>query len=750
MTTTATNAFTAAVASGVNPVPFTFQAISPEEVGVLRAGTTELSYGADFGVTLNGDGTGEVTPGTSWDTDDVIVYSKPSFRQPSDFTRFGAFYPDQFVPPLDRLARALIALKQSAALLPIAIATNAAARADKFFAFDSFGNPTVTSGTILTIVAPFLSPELFASAKPSGVVGDGTDDAPAFTAMNAVLNAAGQGTIELKPGVVYWVGGQTLHNPGASLEGSPAIYRFAPNTLHIIDINGCTGPVVLRWNGATIRCIAGLKYGNFNLDGTPWNNGPTYSGDGVATPYYTMLRIKNCSGPVFGDGGLELDGNIKNASIGGPWAADGSGRQIRMVGYVLEDNTGGIDLGPIYSHHHGQDGAIGNGLGLLNAKEKVTLRGHRCLNNGRNNFSLVGGNGWRFVDCSFNQAGKDIAPMTYSAPGAGFDIEAEGGRYVTNLIFDNTECVDNTVVGLIADTNAFINSVTCTRCKLIGTTSWSLWALAPRFRLYDCLIVGAFANLYSNIDPELAAQLYRCRITDEVTLSPTGVVYGGGSGYIHFDAGGLCQNIRFDSCRWTKSRSGGDSINGTFPTSIDGNGLIIHNNTVERLVGVTGHFFLYGIYSGERTNIINVIGIPSPAAAALFLFEFGPSLDSFIYDGSVVFSVPRARFPASIDRKNGDALGVRTNAADANATLTPGTDARSQRFTGVLTADRTVTLSTTGAKEGNRFRISRTGGGAFNLNVGTGPLKAMATNTWAEFEYDATGPAWRLAAAGAL
>ena len=82
-------------------------------------------------------------------------------------------------------------------------------------------------------------------------------------------------------------------------------------------------------------------------------------------------------------------------------------------------------------------------------------------------------------------------------------------------------------------------------------------------------------------------------------------------------------------------------------------------------------------------------------------------------------------------------------------TLTPGTSPYETLHTGTLTADRAVTLSTTGAVAGvTRFGITRTGGGALNLNVGTGPLKGLATNTWAEFVYD--GSAYRLAAYGTL
>jgi hypothetical protein len=92
---------------------------------------------------------------------------------------------------------------------------------------------------------------------------------------------------------------------------------------------------------------------------------------------------------------------------------------------------------------------------------------------------------------------------------------------------------------------------------------------------------------------------------------------------------------------------------------------------------------------------------------------------------------------------------VTTIATNADATLTPWSTNPTVIHTGTLTADRAITLATTNAVAGKtRFRITRTGGGAFNLNVGTGPLKALATNTWGEFIYN--GSAWYLAAYGAL
>jgi hypothetical protein len=91
---------------------------------------------------------------------------------------------------------------------------------------------------------------------------------------------------------------------------------------------------------------------------------------------------------------------------------------------------------------------------------------------------------------------------------------------------------------------------------------------------------------------------------------------------------------------------------------------------------------------------------------------------------------------------------MQTIATDAAFTLTPGTSPEETRHTGTLTANRAVTLSTTGAYAGERFKITRTGGGAFTLDIGTGPLKSLATNQWCEVTYD--GTAWYLSAFGAL
>jgi hypothetical protein len=81
-------------------------------------------------------------------------------------------------------------------------------------------------------------------------------------------------------------------------------------------------------------------------------------------------------------------------------------------------------------------------------------------------------------------------------------------------------------------------------------------------------------------------------------------------------------------------------------------------------------------------------------------------------------------------------------------TLTPASSPYHTLYSGTMTATRPVTLSTTLATIGMTYRITRTAGGAFDLTVGTGPLKTLTPNTWCDVTFD--GTAYYLSAYGAL
>jgi hypothetical protein len=121
---------------------------------------------------------------------------------------------------------------------------------------------------------------------------------------------------------------------------------------------------------------------------------------------------------------------------------------------------------------------------------------------------------------------------------------------------------------------------------------------------------------------------------------------------------------------------------------------------------------------------------------------FRPIFNEAVFNTTNLYNKlhPGANVPGSITRGNQD------------STFLPHTWPTAVIYNTALTADRAVTLSTLAGYvfKGARARIIRTAAstGAFNLNVGTGPLKALATGQWCEVEYD--GSAWLLTAAGSL
>jgi hypothetical protein len=91
---------------------------------------------------------------------------------------------------------------------------------------------------------------------------------------------------------------------------------------------------------------------------------------------------------------------------------------------------------------------------------------------------------------------------------------------------------------------------------------------------------------------------------------------------------------------------------------------------------------------------------------------------------------------------------VYDNWGDINATLTPFASFPTNIWKSPLTTNRTVTLSSTGAASGVKFRVTRTAAstGAFTLDVGG--LKSLAAGQWCDVEWD--GAVWMLTAFGSL
>ena len=99
-----------------------------------------------------------------------------------------------------------------------------------------------------------------------------------------------------------------------------------------------------------------------------------------------------------------------------------------------------------------------------------------------------------------------------------------------------------------------------------------------------------------------------------------------------------------------------------------------------------------------------------------------------------------------------DVLSVLTGSTtngNTSLTLIAGISSTVQVFNAALTVNRTVTLSTTNAKNGDQFKVTRTAAatGAFNLDVG-GLKTLTAASQWCEVTFDGTN--WVLTAYGTL
>ena len=351
------------------------------------------------------------------------------------------------------------------------------------------------------------TPEMF------GAKGDGkTNDTTAFQALAEAVNRAGGGEILFRRRT-YVVGGQRVRTT------EKGQYSFAPEK--VLELVGCSGALILRGNGATLRCAAGLRYGTFDrATGAATDHPAPYRVRGeLATPYRSMIRIENCTGPIEVHD-FELDGNIGKLRIGGRYGD--TGRQIPAGGLALFNNQGTELVRNLHTHRHGQDGLYIDGVDAATGATR-RIAAVRSEHNGRQGCSLVGGRGYDFVDCSFNHTGR--GPFL-SAPGAGFDIEAQRGKKVRDLTFLRCEFADNGGVGMVADSGDSADA-TFTECTFVGTTAWSLWPDKPGLRFHRCTIVGSMVRAFPSPDEALATQFHDCVFRDDPALSPTGKVFLG-------------------------------------------------------------------------------------------------------------------------------------------------------------------------------------------------------------------------------
>ena len=375
------------------------------------------------------------------------------------------------------------------------------------------------------------------SVKDFGAVGNGVaDDTSAFQAAAAYINAQDGGKVIIPAGT-YIVGQQTF----AGATGLGYAYRGAD----IFYVQNCTRPVVIESQGATVKFKNNMNFGSFDpVTGAVYNPAslPFVNYDYQASTGIMFRFDNNASVAIVG--ALELDGNVTNAVVGGEWGD--TGRQI--VSYCIEAyGNNQFYAENVWAHHSCLDGMASGYDGLTDESsphKPLTLVNCVFENNARQGWSITGGRGVTAINCKFNDTGQDI-PFN-SSPGAGCDLEAEGG-WVRDVMFLNCEFSNNIGAGLVADSGNTA-SVTAIRCKFIGTNAYALWPRKPRMAFYDCLIVGGVVNAYASAtDPDYATKFINCNFSDEVMYSPTGTVYNGG--YLANLEDGA--NVSLNKCNFT-------------------------------------------------------------------------------------------------------------------------------------------------------------------------------------------------------
>lgn len=372
-----------------------------------------------------------------------------------------------------------------------------------------------------------------------GAKGDGiANDTAAFGAMSAEVARRGGGTVVLR---------RTTYLVGSQAAASNRSWSFEPAA--IMNFRGLRRPLTIHGNGARLRCAPGLRFGAFDRrSGRAITRPlPNLRAEDRATPYVAMILASGCSAPIeIGD--LELDGGLPGLRIGGPYGD--TGRQIPATGLFLQDNRESEVIRNLHTHHHALDGIIVDGDHGRSARSR--FEDIVSDYNGRQGLSLVGGRGYDFLRCRFNNSGQSAL---MSAPGAGVDIEAEGGKLNRDFTFVDCQFSGNAGPGLIAD-QGDSSEATFSRCSFIGSRAWSAWPRKPRFRFDDCTFVGAVAHGFSDASPSRATQFFGCTFSDDPARSPERAVYLGGDAFGTIANLNVGENVLFDRCAFQLTANG--------------------------------------------------------------------------------------------------------------------------------------------------------------------------------------------------
>jgi len=160
--------------AGVGPYSFTFEVLANTDIQVYK-NTTLLTLTTNYTVTINANGTGSVTlVVAATGADNITIVGDRAIQRATDFVTGGDLFANTLNDEFDSLVIFSQQIDEKAdrgLKAPVTDPTSVnmvlpvqASRASKYLAFDSNGNPVVSSGTGTTVVSSVMEPVVSAGS----------------------------------------------------------------------------------------------------------------------------------------------------------------------------------------------------------------------------------------------------------------------------------------------------------------------------------------------------------------------------------------------------------------------------------------------------------------------------------------------------------------------------------------------------------------------------------------------------------
>ncbi|MBL7766128.1 MAG: right-handed parallel beta-helix repeat-containing protein [Chitinophagaceae bacterium] len=420
---------------------------------------------------------------------------------------------------------------------------------------------------------------------------DKVNDTEAFGKAAKYIQSEGGHVRLIIPKGIYYVGRDAVRKDS---------FAYGVNILTLKDVQNVT---ISGESGAIIRYVSGLKYGSYDPS---THKAVTTKAPFLKVPFARAIgctfQFIDCRKITIEN--LELDGNNGALRKGGDWGDIGT--QLRHDG-VNVVRSKDITIRNMNIHHYALDAmAIGNPGN--NGPDNILIESCTLSYNGRQGLSLIGGNGITCRNTKMQHTGR--AGIS-SAPSAGLDIEAEGGRMNRNGLFENCEFINNAGCAVVADGGNSADMV-FKQCTFWGVTTWSVWVNNPRFLFEDCNFYGSFVAGYITTNDADATRFVNCRFEDKMYQGKK--VFGS---YL-LECNGR-KKMHFENCSFTANLCKLIWYNGSGKYIPDELGTMNNCNLTFRYKGLANNAFLGVLCNMKLKN--NTLNILTPSAKKHYLIS---------------------------------------------------------------------------------------------------------------------------------